>query len=79
MELHSGGSEPCEGFRSGRAPRRPPWRVASSGAALAAQNRYTLKVPDGLAFAEFRGYDTWETVAVSQTKGAVKVISGKPR
>ncbi len=48
------------------------------GAALAAQDRYTLKVPDGLGFAEFRGYDTWETVAVSQTKGAVKVISGNP-
>ena len=30
-----------------------------AGIALAQQDRYTLKIPDGLAFAEFRGYDAW--------------------
>jgi len=35
--------------------------------ALAAQDRFTLKVPNGLAFAEFKGYETWQNVAVSQT------------
>jgi hypothetical protein len=33
--------------------------------ALAARDRFTLKVPNGLAFSEFRGYETWQDVAVS--------------
>jgi hypothetical protein len=46
-----------------------------SGIALAAQDRYTLTVPQGLAFSEFRGYETWQTVSVSQVKDGIKVIS----
>jgi hypothetical protein len=34
--------------------------------ALAAQDKYTLKVPGGLAFSEFRGYETWQVVSISQ-------------
>jgi hypothetical protein len=45
------------------------------GMALAAQNRFTLKVPNGLAFSEFRGYETWQDVAVSQTENSLKVIA----
>jgi hypothetical protein len=45
---------------------------------LAQQDRYTLKVPDGLAFSEFRGYDTWQTIALSETKTSVKAILGNP-
>jgi hypothetical protein len=41
-------------------------------------HRDTLKVPDGLAFSEFRGYDTWQTIAVSETEGSVKAILGNP-
>ncbi len=48
------------------------------GITLAEQDRYTLKVPDGLEFSDFRGYDAWETVAVSQTEGSVKAILGNP-
>jgi hypothetical protein len=44
----------------------------------AQQDRYTLKVPDGLAFSEFKGYDTWQDVAVSETEGSVKAILGNP-
>ena len=43
---------------------------------LAQQDRYTLKVPDGLAFAEFKGYDGWQDIAVSATEGSVKAILG---
>jgi len=43
---------------------------------LAQQDRYALKVPDGLAFSEFKGYDTWQDVAVSETEGSVKAILG---
>lgn len=45
------------------------------GTALSQQDRYTLKIPDGLAWSEFRGYETWQNVAVSQTEGSLKVIS----
>jgi hypothetical protein len=42
--------------------------------ALAAQDKYTVKVPNGLAFSDFRGYEDWKDVAVSQTKTNLKVI-----
>ena len=48
------------------------------GFALAAQDRYMLKIPDGLSFSEFRGYDTWQDVAPSETEGSVKSILANP-
>jgi len=50
----------------------------AGGIALAAQDRSTLKVPDGLAFAEFKGYETWQPVAPSQVKDGIKVIAANP-
>lgn len=44
----------------------------------AAQDRATLKVPQGLGFAEFKGYETWQPVAVSQVPDGLKVISANP-
>ena len=44
------------------------------GIALAAQDKYTLQVPNGLAFSDFRGYENWEDVAVSATETGIKVI-----
>ena len=37
------------------------------GMALAQQDKYTLKVPGGLAFSEFRGYEGWQVVATSNS------------
>jgi len=45
------------------------------GVALAAQDRFTLSVPNGLAFSDFRGYETWQDVAVSQTEDGLKLIA----
>jgi Cytochrome P460 len=45
---------------------------------LAAQDRYTLRVPDGLAFSDFKGYEDWQDVAVSQVKDGIKVIAANP-
>jgi hypothetical protein len=42
------------------------------------QDRYTLKIPDGLAWSEFRGYENWADVAVSQTETQVKAIVANP-
>jgi Cytochrome P460 len=44
------------------------------GMAIAAQDKYTVKVPNGLAFSDFRGYEDWKDVAVSQTETNLKVI-----
>jgi hypothetical protein len=52
--------------------------AVSGGLALAAQDKYTVQVPGGLAFAEFRGYEDWQTVAVSQTEDRLKVILANP-
>lgn len=49
-----------------------------AGVALAQQDRYALKIPDGLAFAEFRGYDAWQDVAPSATEGSIKSILANP-
>jgi hypothetical protein len=49
--------------------------VFAGSLALAAQDRYTLKIPDGLAWSEFRGYEDWRDVAVSQTETSLKVIA----
>jgi hypothetical protein len=42
------------------------------------QDRYTLKIPDGLAWSDFRGYENWADVAVSQTETQVKAIVANP-
>jgi hypothetical protein len=52
--------------------------AASGGMVLAAQDKYTLQVPGGLALSEFRGYEDWQTVAVSQTEDRLKVILANP-
>jgi hypothetical protein len=48
------------------------------GIARAAQDRFTLKAPNGVAFSEFRGYETWQSVAPSQTDDGIKVIMANP-
>jgi hypothetical protein len=61
-----------------RSPFRSILIIAGSlavlGGAIAAQDKYAVKVPNGLAFAEFRGYEDWQDVAVSQTEHGIKVI-----
>lgn len=52
--------------------------AALGGIAFAAQDRSSLKVPNGLAFEEFKGYENWQYVAVSQTETSLKVIAANP-
>lgn len=47
--------------------------AALGSVALAAQDRYTLKLGK-LSFGDFKGYEHWENVAVSQTEKQLKVI-----
>ena len=46
--------------------------------AFSAQDKYTLRVPNGLAFSDFRGYENWQVVAVSQTEELLKVEVANP-
>ena len=59
------------------------------GVSLAAQDRYTLKSPNGISYSEFKGYETWQAIAPSQPAdaggcgsspppGCIKVITGNP-
>jgi hypothetical protein len=64
--------------------RRNPLLTAASGAlcllavlggrTILAQEKYAVQVPGGLAMSEFRGYEDWQTVSVSQTEERLKVI-----
>src|SRR6267378_7749782 len=46
--------------------------------ALAAQDKYTVRVPNGLAFSDFRGYENWQVVSTAQTDEVLKVIVANP-
>jgi hypothetical protein len=49
-----------------------------AGAAISAQDKYTVQVPNGLALSECRGYEDWANVAVSQTEDKINVIVANP-
>jgi Cytochrome P460 len=69
-----------------RSRRLQPVSAAALGIALvvlgsrafSAQDKYTLRVPNGLAFSDFRGYENWQVVAVSQTEDLLKVMVANP-
>ncbi len=49
-----------------------------AGLVWAGQDKYTLNVPGGLAFSEFRGYEAWQTISVSRNEKVVTTILGNP-
>ena len=51
---------------------------ALGGGTLSAQDKYTQKVPGGLAFAEFRGYEGWELISISHGEPVMAAILGNP-
>jgi cytochrome P460 len=40
--------------------------------------KYALKVPNGLAFSEFKGYEGWHLISISQDGPAMAAILGNP-
>jgi hypothetical protein len=44
----------------------------------AGQAKYTVRVPNGLAFSEFRGYEGWQTISISQNDRLMAVTLGNP-
>jgi len=48
------------------------------GMAISAQDKYTVQVPNGLAFSEFRGYEGWQAVSISEDGGLFALILANP-
>lgn len=48
------------------------------GVAIAAQDKYSVKLPNGLAFSDWRGYEDWQLISSSKTDDRMKVILGNP-
>lgn len=46
--------------------------------ASAPQDKYTLRVPGGLAFSEFRGYESWQAISMSRKETVVAITLGNP-
>ena len=53
-----------------------------SGRAISAQDtaqaKYAVRVSNGLAFSEFRGYEGWQTVSISRNEKLMAVILANP-
>jgi hypothetical protein len=52
--------------------------AVEGGRAISAQDKYTVQVPGGLAFSEFRGYEGWPVIAISENQGQIAAIVGNP-
>ena len=46
--------------------------------ATSAQDKYSLKIPNGLAFSEFRGYEDWQTISISHDGNLMALILANP-
>jgi len=52
--------------------------AVSARLAISGSDKYTVKVPNGLAFSDFKGYEGWQVVAVSQTDELIKAMVANP-
>ena len=48
------------------------------GLAISAQDKYSAKVPGGLAMSEFKGYEGWQAIGISRNDRVMAVILGNP-
>ena len=53
-----------------------PAAPAQAPAAVSGQDKYSLKIPNGLAFSEFRGYESWPVIAISHNGDHLAAILG---
>jgi len=45
---------------------------------ISAEDKDVVKVPGGLGFAEFKGYENWPVIAISANNGKIAAILGNP-
>jgi Cytochrome P460 len=59
-----------------------PVPAVLGGGAISAQDtgqaKYAVRVPNGLAFSEFKGYEGWQTVSISRNDKLMAVILANP-
>src|SRR5262245_13965425 len=56
----------------------PAVLAALGGSAISGEDKYKVAVPGGLAFAEFKGYEDWQSISLSQSENAFALILGNP-
>jgi hypothetical protein len=56
------------------------WLAAMGSLATSAQDKdkYSAKVPGGLAMSEFKGYEGWQAIGLSRSEKVVAIILGNP-
>ncbi|MBL6614445.1 MAG: cytochrome P460 family protein [Reyranella sp.] len=54
--------------------------IVVTGVSISAQDKdkYAVRVPGGLAFSEFRGYEDWAVISLSMNGGKIAAIMGNP-
>lgn len=53
--------------------------VGTSLYAQVARDKYALKSPSGIPFADFRGYEDWSVISSARTDEVLKLIVGNPK
>ena len=67
-------------------PKIPSWLIVIipgmlavlGGRAISAQDKYSVSVPGGLAFSEFKGYEGWQVINLSHSEKLLAVTLGNP-
>src|SRR5262249_52152278 len=52
--------------------------VVAALSLAAAQDKYTVEVPGGLAFSEFKGYEAWQAISISPNERVLATTLGNP-
>jgi len=54
------------------------WLAVLGGFTISAQDKYSAKVPGGLAMSEFKGYEAWQAIGFSRSEKVAAIILGNP-
>src|ERR1700739_2304161 len=60
------------------APSASAGERSQTQSAISTQDKYTLKIPNGLAFSDFKGYESWPVIAISHNGNTLAAILGNP-
>src|SRR5450432_794989 len=52
--------------------------AVSAAKGIGAQDKYSLKSPSGVPYADFRGYEDWAVVSTAKTDAVIKAIVANP-
>jgi Cytochrome P460 len=74
--MHTG--KKCAGVLASCAVVAAAVAFIGDSPAQSAQDKYTVRVPGGLMFSEFRGYEGWQVVAISQNEKLIAAILANP-